>query len=102
MKDRMRLLSLLADVYLSSSEVNSQRAPLKKLSSQKSPGIIQRDHFDRAVMIEPLNLPLVDVSAHNPAVCQNERLPADSLETHSMNCPWREAQLSGETCVDDK
>lgn len=52
-------------------------------------------------MIEPLNLPLVDVRAHDPAVCQNEWLPTESFETHGMNRRWREAQLSGETGVDN-
>jgi hypothetical protein len=99
--DGMRLSSLLLDGYFSFSEMNSQRTRLKKLGSQKPLGIIQRDHFNGPSVIEPENVCFVDVSMHNLSVRQNERFPADALEAHAMNDSQRDAQLSGETSVDD-
>ena len=81
--------------------MNSQLAPLKKLRSQMPLEIIQRYHFNGPSVIEPENFRFINVSMHNLSVRQNVRFPADSLETYVMNRSWGEAQLSGETCVDD-
>ena len=97
----MILLSLLKDIDRSLAEMNSQPTRLEELSSQKSLGIVKRDHFNGPFVIEPENFRFVDVSMHNLSVRQNERFPAEPFETHGVNCPRRETQLSGETRVDD-
>ena len=98
----MILLSLSTDIDRSLAEMNSQRAPMKKLSSQKPFGIIQGDHFYGASVIEPENFCFVDVSMHNAPVRQNVRFPADLLEIHALNDVWWKTQLAGETGVDNK
>ena len=97
----MILLSLLTDIDRSLAEMNSQPTRLEELSSQKSLGIVQRDHFDGPFAIEPENFRFVDVSMHNLSVRQNERFPAEPFETHTTNDVRRKAQFSGETGVDD-
>jgi hypothetical protein len=81
--------------------MNRQLASLKKLCSQKPLGTIQRDHFNGPHVIEPENFCFVDVGVHNLSIRQNVRFSADSLEAHAMDRSLGEAQLSGETSVDD-
>ena len=81
--------------------MNRQLAPLKKLCSQKPLGILQCDHFNGPSVIEPKNFRFMNVSMDYLSIGQNESFPADSLEAHAMNSSLREAQLSGEACVDD-
>ena len=97
----MILLSLSTDIDRSLAEMNSQPTRFEELSSQKSLGIVQRDHFDGPFVIEPENFRFVDVSMDNLSVRQNVCFPADSLETHTTNDVRRKAQFSGETGVDD-
>ncbi len=97
----MTLLSLLTDINRPLGEMNIQPAPLQELSSQKSLAIIQRDHFNGPLVIEPENFRFMNVGTHNLSVRQNVGFPADSLETQTTNDARRKAQLSRETSVDD-
>ena len=82
------------DENFSLSEVNCQHAILKKLSSQKPLGIVQRNHFNGSSAVEPKNFCLINVGVHNLAVGQNVSFSADTdpflkqgiLETTNTNC----------------
>ena len=86
--DGMCLTPVSVDRYFSFSEMNSQGALLKKLRSQESMGIIQRDDLDAPSVIEPENFSFMNVGVHNLSIRQDVRFPADLLKSHSTNNPW--------------
>ena len=97
----MILLSLLTDIDRSLAEMNTQSIRLEELSSQKPLGIVQRDHFNGAFVIEPQDFRFINVRMDNLPVGQNICFSADALEPHALYRFLWKAHLPRKTGVND-